>query len=410
MHRIAVLVLVVFLAALGVWRSSVRTPAIDYYQYWTIADAMHGGEGGRVYAAEARGRLGQKYLRESETSGSPRQREVARMRSEELQAASTPFLFTMFGLFRTGDYDRDLDRHRLVLLLAIAGTVILSARAFGASWTFALIALALIYAFYPPVRQDVRDGNVNSIQVLLIALSVYLLRRPSPPDLLIGLLLALGAVFKPNTALTPIVLLAGLLFAADHARALRMGGGIALGLGVGFLSAAVFGGGGAVWTEWFTLIPKLEQEMDVGLRWGNVAPAQLIREGTGWIITPAISLLGALGFLVIAFLNRGAERYRRDSYLLLASLLVPLLCGSLTWTHYFMLLVPLVIAVSLAEGMRISAQILFVAAVVSLTGTSALIQFGVTDPAVLGWITVGGLVALFLASTNIPGEPAHAER
>lgn len=410
MHRIAVLVLVVLLAALGVWRSSVRTPAIDYYQYWTIADAMQSGEGARVYSSEARNRLGQKYLRESEASGSPRQREVAKMRSDELQAASTPFLYTMFGLFRSGEYDRDLDRHRFVLLLAIAGTVLLSARAFGASWTFALVGLALIYAFYPPVRQDIRDGNVNSIQVFLIALSVYLLRRTSPPDLLIGILLAVGAVFKPNTALSPIVLFAGLAFAADRARALRLGTGVAFGLAIGFLSAAVFGGGIGVWADWFTLIPKLEQEMDVGLRWGNVAPAQLVREGTGWIITPAISLIGALGFLLVAFLMRRVERWKRDSYLLLASLPIPLLCGSLTWTHYFVILLPLVIAVSLARGMRPWMQILFVLSVVSLTAISALIQFGVTNPAVLGWITVGGLAALFIASGSIPGEPRHAER
>src|SRR5262245_45667939 len=113
------LALLLAVALGGMWSSITYAPGIDFYQFWVVGQAVEEKLVDDVYAAAARPRLAQTFFARAAQSASQRQRAAADFRKEEVQAASTPFLYTAFWALQSGDYDADLLRYRLLGLACV---------------------------------------------------------------------------------------------------------------------------------------------------------------------------------------------------------------------------------------------------------------------------------------------------
>jgi hypothetical protein len=92
-------------------------------------------------------------------------------RRRRLDLVSSPFLFSTLR-WVSADYERALTQyHAFVLLCFIAG-VLLFCRAAGVPWWASLFLLAGLLLWYRGFEADLRVGNVNSIQLLALAVIV----------------------------------------------------------------------------------------------------------------------------------------------------------------------------------------------------------------------------------------------
>ncbi len=225
---------------------------IDFYQFWGVPVAKRlSGTGETPYVDPPA------YARVlnalADASESRKLREANRQR-RAIEPMGTPFLYASFAAF-AGEFERAQAFFVILQYLAAGAAVYMLARLRDvARWPAAWIAL-LVELTFTPFLQDVRVGNVNSMQLLVVAALLHVaLRRLYSGHALIGGLfvgvLAVFVVFKPNT---PWIALA---FAIHYAvvmgaRRFLVGAGLAallgaLAVGVG----AWYFGGAHAWAQW----------------------------------------------------------------------------------------------------------------------------------------------------------------
>ncbi len=125
-----------------------------------------------------------------------------------LETYSTPFLYTVAGVFASGRYDRD---HAGFVLLSL-GCGLFGALAICRLLRFEPLscaaAIALLGLAFAPFLSDLRVGNVNAIQLGLLAafLGVRNLPRPALADPAAGAILGLAVMFKPNLGCVALML------------------------------------------------------------------------------------------------------------------------------------------------------------------------------------------------------------
>lgn len=348
----ALLALLLAIALSGLWSAVHYAPGIDFYQFWVVGQAVEEGLVDDVYAPAARPRLGLAFYARSTQSASQRQRAAAEFRKQEVQAASTPFLYTAFWALQSGDYDADITRFRILGLACALLSIVALGRFLGYAPSEILLVLVYACAGLPALQNDLAEGNVNALQLGFLVLPIVLLSgaRRAWKTALAGAALGLGLAFKPNVALAA-ALLGGSWVLARRWREL---GQAALGLlaGVAFavVTSSLFFGSAGCWGEWLALARTLDQQLDVGVHWGNFALARLVRDATGFDAAWAL-LLGALG-LVAACLVRArqsaqpsASAGRRDALLIALGPVISLFAGRLAWPHYLLLALPLLLLV-----------------------------------------------------------------
>lgn len=346
------------LAALGIlnaWASGERGAGIDFYQFWAVGQAVHESLVENIYEPEARPRMAEIFSRRAEEDGSGRIRAAARFRREEIQAASTPFLYSFFYLMRSGEYEKDIRRYRILCLGCFVLAILAVCRLAGYGLEGTLVVLAFAFWAFLPVQDDLRDGNVNQIQFALLALYLWLQRagKPAWRDLLAGAVLGVAIAFKPNLALVAVVL--GLFWAiGGRVRTLSLrGAGFAAGLLFAVAGSSAFFGSVSCWGSWLSTLRQLDEQFDVAVGWGNFGGARLLRDWLGVNLSPALFLLtiGLVGICIWRGRRRedpseaGAAAQAsaaRDELLMVGiGLLVPLLAAGLAWPHYLVLAIPM---------------------------------------------------------------------
>src|SRR5438874_9809411 len=215
LRRDAGAVLSLLLAVAAARESWVRYPAsgaIDFYQFWAVAQAA--GEVRDPYSPEARGSLARIPL-----DASPSQREVGQRRPV-LETYSTPLLYAVFRAISSGDYDLDYLIYHLLSLACTAAAVLGLCVLFGWSAATALLALSALLLFASPFASDSVVGNVNQLQLAGLASLIALMHREKA--VASGAVAALLVLFKPNLVAAEALLLVALLahgrlrFAARH--------------------------------------------------------------------------------------------------------------------------------------------------------------------------------------------------
>jgi hypothetical protein len=271
-----------------------------------------------------------------------------------IEPTGTPFYYASQA-FAPASFDR---AHLLYTLADFAGAiaaVFLLARLRGAPLLPALCIVALTIGTFNPFIQDVRAGNINSVQLLVLAVMIAvsqqrLWERHAWVDRAYLAALAVFLVFKPNT-LFIVAGLAAHYFVVRGARRFGTGAAIAVAASIAAATyAAWYFGSAGVWIDWLrytqganggTLVYPLVK--------GNTALPVMLSERAGAYGTAGYSMLLAAAFAVAlaacaSSLGREPARvvpalraWLADPWIA-ASLgaLAMFVASPLLWPHYFM--------------------------------------------------------------------------
>jgi len=342
------LALLILLGLVNLWTESETSVGIDYFQYWAAGRIVREGLVPDLYAAGAGPRMAAIFNARAAAAGEPRFKAAAEFRKEEIQIASTPFLYALVTLPSGGDFETDFRRHRVILLACTLPSLVLLSCSLGYSAEGALAFLAFVIWAFTPLRNDLFDGNVNGIQLALLTLYLFLHRRGGnvAVSLAAGAVLGLAVAFKPNLAFVPVALAILWIANGRYRHLLVRSVGAAGGVAVAVLGSALLFGSPSPWIAWLRTLSQLERRFDLGVSWGNFGGARLLKEAFGVDASP-ILFAGVLAILALAVFM-GRERHPEgkgglDAEFLMVGVgpLVPILASGLAWPHYLVLALPL---------------------------------------------------------------------
>jgi len=364
----AVLALLLGMSAFG---GFARQQGIDFYQFWGVPLAR---ESGNLQATPYTD--GAAYARVlnamADASPSEKLREANRQR-RSLEPMATPLLYAAFAGF-PADYERAQALFAVIQYAAAWAAVFILARLCSVPpWPAACIAFFVLLTFNP-FAQDVRVGNVNSLQLLALATLVGVSSRKlfTGNDWVDGLFLGslvLLVAFKPNTPWIAAAL-AIHFFAVRGARAFTIGAieGAVLGLAA-FAIGAWYMGGAHAWIEWLDLARGMDgSAMALPYERGNLSLAMLLGRASPALGSKGygIALAAALALALVAAMAMGrratgwgacARRAFSDPWFAASlGILFTFATSPLVWPHYhMMLLVPIAWLLTRAGSCRICA-------------------------------------------------------
>lgn len=328
---------------------------IDFYQFWGVPLAKRAGPMAQSPYVDGAGYA--QVLNGISDASSSAKLHAANAARRRLEPMGTPFLYASFAAF-PDDYERAQGLFTLLQYLAAAIGAFLLARLRGLGpWLSAWVALLMELTFWPFLL-DVKVGNVNSLQLALMAVLLYVAAkraytgRALVDGLYIGALSLLVA-FKPNT---PWIALAfALQYGTVHgARRLLEGAVVAVVL------AAVAWGVGAwffhdagVWGEWLRLARGMDTAIPLTVAQGNMSLAKLLADRTGALgpVGFGLVLAGAMALALALALSSGGPRLLGSAarrafsdpwFAASVGVLFTFATSPLVWPHYLLLaLVPI---------------------------------------------------------------------
>ena len=433
----AAIALFVFASASALIAGS-RPACIDFYQFWVVGRAVGEHRARDVYSDAERKRLGELAWNDamaaqsaSATPAVPSKRILAAQQRQVLETYSTPWMYTLFGIASSGDYDADQARFQafstLVFLLAIAAI----GRLLDHSWlAIAVGAWFFTSRWFKPFSDELIAGNVNRLQIAFLALFAWTASRArwKHAQLFSGFVLGAAILFKPNLAIVAVVLAIGWSAARCYSTLAQEALGMAAGALFAFAVSCAYFGSVQVWSDWIRTIPELlSQGASAG---GNYAFSRLLYDCVG------MSASGSTAFglfvrmlpiellvLVAIALVRARSRQRMDVEheiertdgrardgaafdLVLVGLgaTISVLTTDLVWLHYYLLCVPLSIVLLRPERREVGSAARWTMRAIALAGTMlvALEPFirvlDIPRPSAASPYVNAGALLLFLAA------------
>ncbi len=398
-----------------------RWDSYDFYQFWVVGQAVRDPGTGDVWSQAERERLGREWHQaalhdQAPGPGRPAdKRALAASRRQVLETYSTPWLYTLFGAAASGRYEVDLRRFQVFSLAALVLAAAALARTAGLSWAPVALFVCLVVGWFAPTVSDTQVGNVNRLQVALVALYLWIggRERLAGRDLLAGVVLGLAAMFKPNLAFPILTLGMGWVLLGRWRKLVLQGAGTALGALAAFVLSGLWFGSAGAWRQWSAVLGELMGEYDHALSRGNFALARLLGDSTG-IESGGLLALLFLGSLAAALAVRRravAATSRPDGRedLLLAGLggAISVLTAKLAWLHYFLLVLPLAAAL-LASAASANRRVIAAVALllVALEPFKDLLRLEGTEP-VCATLVCGGALLLYLLGLFELATPAR---
>ena len=392
-----------------IWLLAQHSPAIDYYQFWVVSQVAGRADVHDVYGDVDRARIGREFQERAFTDDTSALRRAAAQLWPTLTPLGTPFLYATFHPLVRGAYDDDLRRHRIVSLAALGLGVLLLGRLLRLSPTTVLIVLAALTQAFEPLRSDVRVGNVNQLQVGMLAVYLWLGRGPDRSGFQVaaGTALALAVWFKPNVAaIVPLVLLSAAL-ERRWDRLARQGAGMLGGTLLAVGTGAFLFGTLRAWRDWLRIVTTLPPEIGQ-LGAGNFGPARILYERLGIAASPYLAVVAMAA--AVACLWRGSSGRgdtpappeagaARDVAIVGAGCLVYLLSAPVVWLHYLLLALPAALAVlstSRAGIDGVASRILAGLAWAAIAVDPAVDLAGMRDLPQQATLAAAGLLLLFV--------------
>lgn len=361
-----VLMFLAFLAVLnGAWQYSKRGIGIDFYQFWIVTQARDKYEGADLYSRENMIKVGGDYYNESLKSQASLKHRAVAQRKKNLEIYASPFLYTLFYFFNLKDYDFDYRVFHFVCIASFVFAVVLISRLLQYPYLFTMAVLILFFSSFAPFLSDLTVGNVNLIQLGLLASFLWLQKNSSRwryADFLGGAVLGLSVMFKPYIVFAILLLAVWLFRSGSLKRLLRLVTGIATGGAAAFIAGSLFFGTPASWFSWLEIIRHLVSDFPSPLAMGNMSISMIIEEWSGREISRYISPLLTVtvlsaSFFVIWKAPRKAEldshlpgdslraenfvEFKETFLLIGLGLTVFILTSRLVWLHHQLLIVPL---------------------------------------------------------------------
>jgi len=347
----AILILLLALFGLSVaWRTSSINSEVDFYQFWVVGQSMNHPGINNVYSDDARESLGTEFLEKAKDSANLGRVAAAEYR-KKLETYSSPFLYALFGMFSTGNYEIDIRNYRLLMLAALIFGIGNLCRLLNHSWMTTLGAIAIFTDWFEPVSSDMRVGNVNSLQ--LAALVAYLRIVTQMPwnyrDILGGAFLGLLMAFKPNLVFVAGVLGVNWMFNGQIRRLWFHAFGFAIGVIAAILFAAASFRSPHCWTDWISALHSMPGQI-ITVDRGNFSAAQFL-DGLFGQNTAILLAVIFSGLTIALFWSReqnapcekeavtAAEEFPEVFAVSIGCLLI-VLTTRLAWLHYYVLTIP----------------------------------------------------------------------
>ena len=363
------------------WTNASQSAGKDFYQFWVLGQSIN-RPGINIYSDKTWDQLGKEFLERAKESANPRLLTVAQYR-QTLQAYSSPFLYSLFGLFSTGNYDVDLRNYRLLMLGSFIFATVVLCRLLNYSWVVVPGLIAILSIWFDPLTSDLFVGNVNCLQ--LAALAAYLWTVTRMPwrlrDFAGGALLSAAVAFKPN-----LMFVAGLLalhwLLSGRIRCLlwHAAGAVAGGVGVVLFSAMSFHSV-RCWGEWVSALHSLPDNVILA-SYGNSSPLQIICESFHWDVAVPLAVI-LIGLSIVILRNRrpiplrndkGAAVELSDEFAVSLGCLLVIIAAPLAWFHYHVLTIPAFLFVLQSTGIPASSARLV------LSRSLAVIAFACLTP------------------------------
>jgi hypothetical protein len=404
------------------WDLGRRSAGLDFYQFWVVAQVAGRDDVANVYGDEERARVGEEFFQRSRTDEDSERRRVVAQPWRVLVPLGTPLLYTAFRPFSGGSYEGGYLAFRLVSLIACAAGLIAIARRVGHGGAAALLFLAFVAHSFQPLKSDIRVGNVNEVQVGVMAAYLWLASRAegSRVQVVAGAVLALLVGFKPNL-LPAVPLLAAGWFLRGRRRKLALQAmGLAAGAVLGGLLPLLTFGTLQAWPDWLTYLAALPPST-IPLGYGNMGLGRLLFEAAG-VDVAALLAAGTMA-AVLASLWRSRPRSAdqppvpaavEDTALLGAGSLVSLLSSPMVWLHYLLLALPAVLVLlrtHSSRGRALWPLLLTVLALVAIAVDPVAEAFEVRDlrqqavMSSLGLVVLFAMLCLEIARWRAPASP-----
>ena len=353
------LVLAVFVALgmLGAWNYAEDTPGLDYYVAWVAADAVKNSNKNYIYDPASAYKLPSLYRNKADQAkDAPRLKLIAEYK-KDMSFSATPFLYWVTAAIAVGDYETDLTVWHALSLFMLAAFIIVVCRLLGYSVTASLAIFLPVVVWFVPLHSDLRVGNVNSLQLGMVGLAMWLQSRGSNTKYLFaaGMVIGLTVMFKPNLAPIGLILAGGWLLRHQYSRLVTGVSGMLTGVLAAILVSSWWLGHSTAWLDWLKVIsgtvggaPK---------KGGNYSVMQQLTGG----LSPTGQLMLAilLVSLALTLFWWGRRRQSRlstnpdiqstdrqsleDTMLIAMGCIIALMASALVWIHYYLLTIPLML-------------------------------------------------------------------
>jgi len=268
---------------------------------------------------------------------------------------ATPFLYWVTGVLSFGDYETDLDIWHAFSLLSLALSVFVMCRLFGYSTATSLAFMIPLLVWFTPNHIDLREGNVNSVQLGVVALLLWLQSRSASMRYLFasGMVIGLLVMFKPNLARVALLLAGGYAVRQQYSKMWIAASGIVTGASTAVLVSSWWIGSATIWLDWvkvlggtmrffsrqgdsYTVLTKVAD--------GVSPPNQIILAISLCLLCLALLWWGRRRNPVLAGSNAEKNRETLENGLLVTmGCIVMLLASALVWLHYYLLMIPMLI-------------------------------------------------------------------
>ena len=316
-HEAAVVALLLTLLAmfsLADWLTLARHDGVDFCQFWSVTKAREasGGQLGSPY------RNSDAYLQQidqTQFAGGDQALHRAIHSRPMLDLTGSPLLYTAFEPL-PGRYSESLRWFRCAQVAAflLAVGLLLRWAAFAPKTSGTWFALALLLA-YDPLIFDLQVGNVNSFQLLGLAVAVLLVSglrgsqnlRETLLAAAVAALLAVLLLLKPNLGAALMMLGLSTLLRTSMAGRLAAIAAAVAAAAAGIAVAAEAFDSWTVWADWWELtfrsVGRLSYPLDSGNQsvslylaheFGETTEDSMRALAAAWIISLAAAFAGPL--------------------------------------------------------------------------------------------------------------------
>ena len=240
-------------------RRARRGAGIDFYQFWVVPHAVRDYPNINIYSAQDRKKVGLAFFQRAGESGSREMIKAAHVRREAIRLNGSPLRYAAFAPFVTQDFGRDLRVFRRISIVAALFLAAFLGWTAGLSWLATLAVVAGTVWFSMPIKGDLAVANVNTLQMAIMCVAIWLIAQPEAKGHVIlgGALLVFAGLFK--LSLGPTVLFLWLAFLV-HGRLKQLGWltvGMLLGAGLALVATYWLYG---TFEGWLRYLPSLANE------------------------------------------------------------------------------------------------------------------------------------------------------
>jgi hypothetical protein len=330
---------------------------MDFFTLWVVPYLFYENSSENIYSPDTKYEYAEILRNKNDISESQKQISelVTGFYNGKVEITSTPLLYSFFAFISCGDYDSDKAVFIVISLIAFILAVIILCILLKIPMLMSILLLAFFLSMYEPLKSQLAVGNVNSIQLFSISLFLLILTCSKYFYHLViaGFIIGMSIMFKPNVF--TILLFIGIIYLIDKKfkKLIGLATGVIGAVVISLILSAIHFGQIRIWLLFLKSLPET-LDLSISMELGNLSLASYIHNYTGSNISSILLLVFTISYIVIILISRKGSMKNKNDHninenkeeIILATGIgcsVTLLTMGLTWLHYYILLIPLIL-------------------------------------------------------------------